>query len=64
MVRRYKMLLASQILLIIASVLLVVDAVLMATHRPNPVKGWPLPCPVTLVFLGIGLLIFSIAGLS
>ena len=58
------MLLASQILLIIASVLLVADAVMMALHRPNPIKGWPLPCPVTLVFLGIGLLIFSIAGLS
>ena len=57
------MLLASQILLIIASLMLVADAVMMATHRPNPVKGWPLPCPVTLVFLGIGLLIFSIAGL-
>jgi len=57
------MLLASQILLIIASVLLVADAVMMATHRPNPIKGWPLPCPVTLVFLGVGLLIFSIAGL-
>ena len=58
------MLLASQILLIIASVLLIADAVMMALHRPNPIKGWPLPCPVTLVFLGVGLLIFSIAGLS
>ena len=58
------MLLASQILLIIASVLLVADGVMMALHRPNPIKGWPLPCPVTLVFLGVGLLIFSIAGLS
>ena len=57
------MLLASQILLIIAGVLLVVDAVLMAIHRPNPIKGWPLPCPVTLVFLGVGILIFAIAGL-
>ena len=58
------MLLASQILLIIASLLLIGDAVMMALHRPNPIKGWPLPCPVTLVFLGVGLLIFSIAGLS
>ena len=58
------MLLASQILLIIASVLLVADAVMMALHRPNPIKGWPFPCPVTLVFLGVGLLIFSIAGLG
>jgi len=58
------MLLASQILLIIASIMLVIDAVLMALHRPNFVKGWPLPSPVTLIFLAVGLLIFSIAGLS
>ena len=57
------MLLASQILLILAGVFLVFDAVLMALHRPNPIKGWPLPCPVTLVFLGVGLLIFALAGL-
>ena len=57
------MLFASQILLIIAGVLLVVDAVLMAIHRPNPIKGWPLPCPVTLILLGVGIILFSIAGL-
>ena len=57
------MLLASQILLIIAGVLLVVDAVFMAIHRPNLIKGWPLPCPVTLVFLGVGVLLFGVAGL-
>ena len=57
------MLFASQILLIIAGVLLVVDAVLMALHRPNFIKGWPLPCPVTLIFLGVGVLLFGISGL-
>ena len=57
------MLLASLILLIIAGVLLLVDAVLMALHRPNPIKGWPLPCPVTLIFLGMGVLLFSLASL-
>ena len=57
------MLFASQILLIIAGVLLVVDAVLMALHRPNFIKGWPLPCPVTLIFLGVGVLLFGVAGL-
>ena len=57
------MLFASQILLIIAGVLLVADAVLMALHRPNLIKSWPLPCPVTLIFLGVGVLLFGIAGL-
>ena len=57
------MLLASQILLIIAGVLLIVDAALMIARRPNPLFGLPLPCPVTLIVLGLGVLLFSIASL-
>jgi len=57
------MLLASQILLIIAGLSLLFDATLMITKRPNPIKGWPLPCPLTLIVLGIGIILFSIAGL-
>ena len=57
------MLLASYIILIIAGVLLLYDGVLMATHRPNPIKGWPLPCPIALWVLGVGLILFSIASL-
>ena len=56
------MLLAAQILLIIAGVLLLLDASLMFAHRPNPLKGWPLPCPITLVVLGLGIILFSIAS--
>ena len=56
------MLLVSQILLIIAGILLLVDAALMIAHRPNPIKGWPLPCPITLVCLGLGVILFSIAN--
>ena len=56
------MLLASQILLIIAGLLLCVDASLMFARRPNPLKGLPLPCPVTLVVLGLGVILFSIAS--
>ena len=56
------MLLAAQILLIIAGVLLIIDASLMIAHRPNPLKGWPLPCPVTLVVLGLGVILLSIAS--
>jgi hypothetical protein len=57
------MLLASQIILIIAGVLLLFDVFLMVTHRPNPVKTWPLPCPMSLLFLGIGVILLSVAGL-
>jgi hypothetical protein len=57
------MLLASQIILIIAGVLALYDVFLMITHRPNPVKGWPLPCPMTMLFLGVGLILMSIAGI-
>ena len=54
------MLLASQIILIIAGVLLIYDAVLMITHRPNPIKGWPLPCPIALIYLGVGIILYII----
>jgi len=56
------MLLAAQIILILAGVFLLFDATLMFTHRPNPLKGLPLPCPITLVFLGVGIILLSIAS--
>ena len=56
------MLLVSLIILIIAGVLLIGDGIFMATKRSNPIKGWPLPCPVTLVLLGAGIILFSIAS--
>jgi hypothetical protein len=57
------MLLASQIILIIAGIFLLLDAFLMATHRPNLIKGLPLPCPITLIFLGVGVILYSVATL-
>ncbi len=56
------MLLTSQIFLIIGGILALYDTFLMVTHRPNPVKGWPLPCPMTMLFLGLGVIFLSIAG--
>lgn len=55
--------LASQIILIIAGVLALYDVFLMVTHRPNPVKSWPIPCPMTMLFLGVGLILLSVNGL-
>ena len=61
------MLLAAQIILIIAGVFLIIDAMAMATHRPNPIKvggkNWPFPCPNTLVWLGVGVILLSLANL-
>ncbi len=58
------MLLASLIILIIAGVLLIGDGVLMAAKKSNPIKkGWPLPCPITMVLLGAGIILFSIASI-
>ena len=48
---------AGKILLIIAGFLLILDAFLMAARIPNPLFGWPLPCPVTLAILGLGILL-------
>ena len=56
------MLLAAQILLILAGISLIADASLMFARRPNPLKGWPLPCPITLVLLGLGIILLSIAS--
>lgn len=56
------MLTASKWLLLIGSVLLVVDSILMFTGTPNPFFGLSLPCPVTLVLLGVGLLLFTIGS--
>lgn len=53
------MLTASKVLLIIAGFLLLLDATLMATDTRNPLFGWPLPCPVTLVALGAGIILFA-----
>ena len=40
------MLTASKWLLIIAAFWLIVDSVLIVGGIPNPLFGWPLPCPV------------------
>jgi hypothetical protein len=56
------MLLAAQIVLIIAGALLLYDAFLMAAHRPNPIKNMPLPCPFTLLFLGAGIILLCISN--
>lgn len=56
------MLTTSKWLLIVAGALLILDSLLIFAGRPNPLFGWPLPCPVTLLLLGIGILLFGIGS--
>jgi hypothetical protein len=56
------MLKLAKLLLMIGGGLLIIDAGLMATGRPNPLFGWPLPCPVTLVILGLGIVLFAFSS--
>jgi hypothetical protein len=48
----------AKICFIISGILLIVDSILMILNKPNPL-GLPLPCPITLIILGIGLILFS-----
>ena len=56
------MLTASRWLLIIGSALLLIDVVLIIAKLPNPIPGFPLPCPMTWLVLGVGLLLFAIGS--
>lgn len=50
----------SGICFIVSGLLLIADSVLMIMGKPNPL-GLPLPCPITLFILGIGLITFSVS---
>ena len=56
------MLAASKWFLIIAGFWLIVDSILIVGGIPNPLFGWPLPCPVTLLLLGVGILLFVMSS--
>lgn len=56
------MLTASKWLLLIGSVLLIADSIMIFAGIPNPFFGWPLPCPVALLLLGLGILLFTISS--
>jgi hypothetical protein len=49
----------AKICFIISGILLIADSTLMILNRPNPL-GLPLPCPVTLIILAVGLITFSL----
>ena len=45
---------------VISGALLIFDSILMILQKSNPI-GLPLPCPVTLIILGVGLIAFAFA---
>jgi len=44
---------------IISGLTMIFDSVLMILGKPNPL-GLPLPCPLTLIILAIGLISFGL----
>jgi uncharacterized membrane protein len=52
------MLITSRVLLIIAGLMLIVDAIFMLARMPHPL-GWPLHCPISLVVLALGIILFA-----
>lgn len=56
------MLALSRALLILAGLLLLFDGVLILASIPNPLAGLPLPCPLTIMILGAGIVLFSLSS--
>jgi hypothetical protein len=56
------MLALSRFLLIIAGLLLVFDGILILADIPNPLAGLPLPCPLTIIILGAGIVLFAFSS--
>jgi len=56
------MLIASKWILILAGIWLIIDSILIIVGIPNPLFGWPLPCPVTFILLGAGIILFAISS--
>ena len=54
------MLKIARICFIVSGILLIVDSTLMILNKPNPL-GLPLPCPITLIILAIGLITFAVS---
>ncbi len=49
-------------LLAIGSGLLMFDVYLIKKGKPNPIKGLPLPCPITIGMLATGLVLLVVGS--
>ncbi len=53
----------SKLLLVIAGALFILDGILAIAGIPNIINpAWGLPCPLTMFALGLGLILFVVAG--
>lgn len=58
------MLSLAKILLVIAGLFLILDGIFIIAGRPNFVNAeWGLPCPIVLIILGLGLVLYIFSGL-
>jgi hypothetical protein len=48
----------SKVCFVLSGFGLIFDSMLMILDKPNPL-GFPLPCPITLIILAIGLISFG-----
>jgi hypothetical protein len=60
LIARWAVIKIARICFIVSGILLILDSTLMILNKPNPL-GLPLPCPITLIILGIGLITFAAA---
>ncbi len=56
------MLKLSKGLLLTAGFLFIADSSLIVLGIENPLFGWPLPCPVTMIVFGLGLILFCLSS--
>lgn len=53
----------SKVLLVVSGIGLIIDGIFMIAGLPNIVNpAWPLPCPIVLILLGLGLILYIISG--
>lgn len=57
------MLALSKVLLVIAGLFLILDGIFIIAGIPNIVNpAWSLPCPLVLILLGAGIVLFILSG--
>ncbi|MFH1626189.1 MAG: hypothetical protein ABID54_13680 [Pseudomonadota bacterium] len=56
------MLTISKWLFIVGGALFIIDSILLFAGVRTLFFGWPLPCPVTLLLVGVGILLFGIGS--
>ena len=57
------MLKVSKVLLLISGFFLIIDGIFIIAGLPNIINPeWPLPCPLVIIMLGLGIVLFILSG--